>query len=535
MRRTILAAALTALTLGSPACSFSLDFPQCRNKDDCDKGDDGPVQTCAENHRCVDATDLPCESNEACAADFGDDFVCGVDKTCVNALSAECRAVHWPSDTSRDKVVFVGSIIPVNPPYDAITVPLQNAIDLAVGDFNTTTELQGGRKVAWVECDDGGRPDKAVDAAKHLTGTLGAPAILGPVFSEAVLKIAQDVTIPADTFVITPTASSEQITTLNDKNLVWRTVPSDVYQTSALRDYILALDPLPASLVILAKDDAYGNGILAGLVDPVGVLPKVGAFRYPDPTSFATGEELLASYGAIIGQVFGTAPDTILIIGTSEAANLIAGYIQAWNLQNPPPPLPRIILSHGAVPTMELAVEQFSSPDQMALREALISLVKATSPIIQDPNNFAGFNIRYSIRFANLEPLTTASLSYDAALVTMLAMATVKGDEAITGAKIAAGMTSLVDKAGVKVSFGGNDVAFIKTARDTLVAGATVDLEGVSGPLDFDLATGEVRANLIGWDLVAKDGTTDVPVIHQDQIYILNPEPSVDGVWMDLP
>src|SRR5690606_18405707 len=126
--------------------------------------------------------------------------------------------IHWPEGASRDKVVFLGSIIPVNPPYDAITVPLQNAINLAVEDFNTTTELQGGRKVAWVVCDDGGRSDNAVAAAKHLTETLGAPAIIGPVFSESVLKIAQDVTIPAGAFVITPTASSEQLTTLGDKN-----------------------------------------------------------------------------------------------------------------------------------------------------------------------------------------------------------------------------------------------------------------------------------------------------------------------------
>lgn len=527
--------ALAGSLAGLGACSFSLDWPQCRNKEDCDQGGDAPPQTCNEEQRCVPTADLPCTSNEACAEDFGDDYVCGVGERCISALTEECRAVHWPEGTSRDKVVFMGSIIPVNPPYDAITVPLQNAINLAVEDFNDTTELQGGRKVAWVECDDGGRPDKAVAAATHLTAELGAPAILGPVFSEAVLKIAQEVTIPAGAFVITPTASSEQLTTLSDDNLVWRTVPSDVFQASAIRDYILGLDPLPESLVILAKDDAYGNGILAGILDPVGGLPMVNALLYPDPTSFASTEDLLSSYGQIIGQAFGSSPDTILIIGTSEAANLIAGYIQAWALVNPLPPLPRFLLSHGAVPVMEQVVEQFAAPEQMGLRAALIPQIKATSPIIQDAENFAAFNIRYSIRFSNLEPLTTASLSYDAALVTMLAMATVPGDDAVSGARIAEGMARLVDKAGVAVSFGGTGLAFIKTARDTLVAGASVDLRGVSGPLDFDLATGEVRANLIGWDLVAKDGTVDVPTIHQDRVYLLNPPPAVDGTWMDLP
>lgn len=533
--RLAAAAALAGSLAALGACSLALDFPQCRTHEDCDRGPDAPAQTCDAEQRCVDSADLPCTSNEACAEDFGDDFLCGAEARCVSALSEECRAIHWPEGASRDKVVFLGSIIPINPPYDAITVPLQNAINLAVEDFNTTTELQGGRKVAWVVCDDGGRSDNAVAAAKHLTETLGAPAIIGPVFSESVLKIAQDVTIPAGAFVITPTASSEQLTTLGDNNLVWRTVPSDVYQTSALRDHLLGLDPLPQSLVILAKDDAYGNGILAGLLGPVGGLPMVNAFRYPDPTTFKSTEELLGSYGQIIGQAFGAAPDTILIIGTSEAANLIAGYIQAWSLVNPLPPLPRFILSHGAVPVMEQAVEQFAAPEQAGLRAALIPLIEATSPIIQDVDNFAAFNIRYSIRFSNLEPLTTASLSYDAAMVTMLAMSTVKPDDAVTGERIAAGMARLVDKGGVAVSFGGTGLAFIKTARDDLVAGTNVDLQGVSGPLDFDLATGEVRANLLGWDLVAKDGTTDVPTIHQNKVYLLNPPPAVDGAWMDLP
>lgn len=115
-------------------------------------------------------------------------------------------------------------------------------------------------------------------------------------------------------------------------------------------------------------------------------------------------------------------------------------------------------------------------------------------------------------------------------------MSTAGPEEAITGPLVAAGMAKLVDKAGTPVSFSadGVELPFIETARNTLAAGGTVDLQGVSGPLDYDLQTGEVRTDILGWDLLPKSGTTNVPVLTPTRIYVLDAPPATTGTWVPL-
>ena len=516
---------IAAAAASLAACSFIADFQECRTHADC-KGADEPLACSAEN-TCVGVDDFPtCDSHQTCADAFGDDFLCGTAGKCISAVTAACPSIAWPEGVSRDKVVFLGSMIPVSPPYDAITMPLQNAIELAVEDFNSTTALPGGRKVAWLACDDRGISDVAVEAATHLVDEVGVQAIVGPLFSEEVLRVAKEVTIPAGAFLISPTASNKTITDLADDGLVWRTIPSDIYQSSAIRDRVLVdLDPKPASMVILAKDDIYGDGIIEDTVPGLeaGGL-QMTVIRYADPTSFASDAELLNAYSLVVAGAFDAQPDVLLIVGTSEAAQLIGAYIQTWSDLTPGDPLPRFMVSHGAVPILEDV--------GAALDPALWPLLEGTSPIIQDPENFSAYNVRYKIRFNDQDALTTSSLSYDSALVTFFAMATV-GDGKITGSKIAAGMARLVDKAGTPISFGGTDLSFIRNAVDAIAVG-NVDLRGVSGELDFDLTTGEVRTNIVGWDLTPKPGTTDIPLITLSRLYLLNPPPATDGMWVPV-
>ncbi|MCA9660511.1 MAG: ABC transporter substrate-binding protein [Myxococcales bacterium] len=517
---------IAAAAASLAACSFIADFQECRTHADC-KGADEPLACSAEN-TCVGVDDFPtCDSHQTCADAFGDDFLCGTAGKCISAVTAACPSIAWPEGVSRDKVVFLGSMIPVSPPYDAITMPLQNAIELAVEDFNSTTALPGGRKVAWLACDDRGISDVAVEAATHLVDEVGVQAIVGPLFSEEVLRVAKEVTIPAGAFLISPTASNKTITDLADDGLVWRTIPSDIYQSSAIRDRVLVdLDPKPASMVILAKDDIYGDGIIEDTVPGLeaGGL-QMTVIRYADPTSFASDAELLNAYSLVVAGAFDAQPDVLLIVGTSEAAQLIGAYIQTWSDLTPGDPLPRFMVSHGAVPILEDV--------GAALDPALWPLLEGTSPIIQDPENFSAYNVRYKIRFNDQDALTTSSLSYDAAMVVMFSMATA-GDVDITGARVAAGVARLVDKAGAAISFGGANLSFIKQTVDTLASGANVDLRGVSGELDFDLATGEVRTNIVGWDIQPKQGTTNVPVLTLARIYLLGEAPATTGVWMPL-
>jgi len=306
----------------------------------------------------------------------------------------------------------------------------------------------------------------------------------------------------------------------------------------------------PARLLVLAKDDAYGNGILnaisAGLAtDNPGI--EIFTSTYENPANFETQEELLSSYGLVLGSALAeVAPmgtwmnpedhyTHVLILGTSEAEALIASYLGVWAQLYADAPMPRFMVSHGAVPSMEDIVQNLGTVPGTealaALRPLLMTNLEGFTPDVFDPENFAAFNIRYKVRFMNEDALTTSSLSYDATLAAIFSMVTTDAEMPVTGTAVADGMASLNDAMGTPISFSGAGLNFILQARNELAAGNTVDLQGVSGALNWDPDSGELFANLLGWELT---GDPDNPTATPVRVFALTNPPTTDGSWMDL-
>lgn len=484
-------------------------------------------------------------------SDCNDDQRCSTSGACVNLLSPQCDILQWP-DSGRDNVVFLGSIMSTSGIFANLVQPLENAFQLAVEDFNDTASLQSGAKIAWVGCDATAGVAAAQSAAEHLRDNVEAPAIVGPIFSEQARQIAEEVTVPAGMFVISPTTSAPSLSNFDDDNLLWRVTPNDVFQGNALDDrFLVDLSPTPQRLLVLNKDDAYGNE-LRDLISAqlVTGIPNVYFASYPGPETFATQEDLLNSYGGVLGIAMGqpgiaqtagayNSPDDhythVLILGTSEAEAFIVNYLGIWATNYNFAPFPLITTSHGAVPALPSIVANVGiTPGTEALaplRPMLFAAVRGTSPNIFDLNNFTAFNIRYRIRFNDQDAITSSSLGYDAAMATMFSMVTVPSDTEVTGAAIAAGMASLNDPAGTFISFGVTPAVFIQDARNALAAGNTVDLQGVSGALDWDPDNGEIRADVLGWRL---GGSPDAPVLDPYCLYLLDPEPATDGIWLNV-
>jgi branched-chain amino acid transport system substrate-binding protein len=598
VRRPALGLAL-GLPLGA-ACSLALDFDAskpCTNDDECEyttgqgacvdgfcrppgsgeesTGDDttngpGPVTLDDSTTASVDSTSggststtgeptdssttgisVECTLNSEC----NDDQRCSSANTCVNLLSTECDILQWPED-GHDDVVFLGSIMSTSGIFADLVQPLENAVQLAIEDFDdhAGAGLQGGRKIAWVGCDATAGVDAAVAAAEHLRDNAEVPAIVGPIFSEQAREIAEQVTVPAGIFLISPTASAPSLSNFDDDNLLWRVTPNDVYQGNAIVDrFVGDLSPAPQRLLVLNKDDAYGNE-LRDLIqtDLVTNIPNVYFASYPGPETFATQEDLLNAYGGVLGialsqpgiaQSAGAydSPDDhythVLIIGTSEAEAFIVSYLGIWAQTYAPfgAPFPLVTTSHGAVPNLPDIVANVGitpgTEPLLPLRPMLHTLVRGTSPNIFDPDNFTAFNIRYRIRFNDQDAITSSSLGYDAAVSTMLAMVTVPAEEPVTGAAIATGMASLNDPMGTAISCGDPVAVFMQDARNALAAGNAIDLQCVSGALDWDPGNGEIRADVLGWRL---GGTADMPTLDGYCLYLLDAEPAEDGTWLNL-
>ncbi len=516
-----------ALSIGAGSCSFTLDFDECVDDDDC-QNDAGEELVCNVEAAVCEARPTPsevvCDEVETCSAIFGEAAVCGAEGRCTNLASELCTKVVAPEDADPDEILWVGSILATSPPFDDAVVPIENAIELAIEDFNSVTSLADGRKVGWIACDSRGDAELAVEAAEHLIEDVGVPAIIGPALSGAALAL-RPLIVDSGTFLISPTATTASITDLDDDGLIWRTISSDVYQAAAIADRLASMDPAPQRVLVFAKEDAYGLGLFSPVTERFeAAMPGVpiGALTYPDPAGLSASERENA-YSTTIATGFPQDADAVVFLGTSEVADLIEKYLVAW--EGSQTGLPRFLVSHGAVPILLPILQVADGP----FRPTLMAALEGVAPITQDPANFEDFNIRYRVRFSDLNAVSSSSLGYDAAIVTLLAL--VAADEP-RGVDIARAMPRLADAAGTPLPFTGGQ-QFIANARDVLVGGGNLDVSGVSGPLDFDLVTGEVRSGYVGWDVERVSESSVEGRLQVGRVYTLD-DAGVGGSWSEV-
>ena len=522
---------LAGLCIGTTAaCSLALDFFQCEDNLDCQNTRGTPL-VCT-NNECVQPPppeDVACESSDECILALGEGHVCvAADDNCAAITSEVCPTVVEPEDYDPDSTVWLGSILATSSPYDVIGTPLQNSVRLAVEDFNKVARV-GGTGVGWIICNSEGSPETATEAAEHLS-KIGSPAIVGPMRSEEVLAVAEEVTVEDDILLMTPTATAKSLTDLDDEGLVWRPISSDVHQAAALVDLISILAPQAQKVALLVKNDDYGNGILGDVTEPLSVrLPPGGlvTLKFSDPAEFNSNDALLSQYVDRITTASDAEPDTVALVGTSEVRELILLYLETWSAidADDRPPLPRFIVTHGGISVMESTVESVAE----GFRPVLMPNMLGISPEITDDENFSQFRSRYNLRFDDA-PMNTA-LAYDSAMVVMMAMSA--AEDEITGTTVADAIARLANPEGEVIRFGGAGVQFVSNTVGALADGEDVNVTGVSGPLDFDLATGQVRTDLIGYGLQPAGGDDTVPALFIQRRYELDDPPAASGSWVD--
>ncbi len=115
------------------------------------------------------------------------------------------------------------------------------------------------KKIELIIADNQGKYDENLLKAEELIEN-GCVAIIGAIWSSRTIDVAQKVTIPNHIVLISPASTSPLITDLDDNNLVFRTIPSDVFQGKAAGNYAYTnLNTQTASVIYI--DNAYGSGL----------------------------------------------------------------------------------------------------------------------------------------------------------------------------------------------------------------------------------------------------------------------------------
>ncbi|HSN98172.1 MAG TPA: ABC transporter substrate-binding protein, partial [Candidatus Nanopelagicales bacterium] len=244
MGRIDLARVLIGLGLcaASSSCTLIIDRSpaQCESDADCSAF---PGTACSADLVCVEPS---CATNQECVDRLGPYHAC-VKQTgaCADLRSPQCSVIE--GDYAADGAILLGVVVPTEGEAAGTGKAILNGVRLALAEFEQTSNglppapgSSARRPLAIVACNDNSDANTSVAAAQHLV-SLGVPAIIGAAFSGLTIKMATEVTIPGETLVISPSATSVAITDLADEGLVWRTSPSDIFQAGAIVLYATAL------------------------------------------------------------------------------------------------------------------------------------------------------------------------------------------------------------------------------------------------------------------------------------------------------
>ena len=117
---------------------------------------------------------------------------------------------------------FTGSLSEFGP-------PLRNSVELAADHINRAGGIQGGSMVI-ISRDTAVSPVQGVDAARALVDVERVAAIIGALSSGVTVAVAQSVTVPKKTLMVSGASTAPSISVLEDGDYLFRTTPSDASQ-----------------------------------------------------------------------------------------------------------------------------------------------------------------------------------------------------------------------------------------------------------------------------------------------------------------
>jgi len=123
-----------------------------------------------------------------------------------------------------------------------------------------SARVAGSCKITASE-DDQATPALAVEAATKLVKSNKVNAIVGPLTSASTTSAAQSVTVPNNIVMIATAASSPTITKFADKDLLFRTYPSDAFQGKVIVAAVQKAFGKGVTLSIGARNDSFGTAL----------------------------------------------------------------------------------------------------------------------------------------------------------------------------------------------------------------------------------------------------------------------------------
>ncbi|MDP4508449.1 ABC transporter substrate-binding protein [Nonomuraea turcica] len=370
----------------------------------------------------------------------------GGDTATQTSPSSAAPASSAPA-AKGDGTLTLGTLLPQTGSLAFLGPPEFAGVDLALKEINEAGGVLG-KPVAKFDTDSGDTTTNIASQSVDKLLAQKADAIIGAASSSVSLSVIDKIT-GAGVVHFSPANTSDELTTVADKNLFFRTSPPDKLQGRVLGDLIVADGN--DTVGIMAMQDSYGTG----LADQVQKTVTDGGAEVVERVDY---DPKAADFSADVAKLKAKNPKGIVLIGFEETAKVVQELVK----QGLPADKHKWYMVDGNT----------SNTNYLKMPKGTLDGVKGTIPGAAAPEDF-----QTKLREVNpkLEDFSYAPESYDAANLIALAAEAAKSD---AGVDIAAKLA--------EVSKGGDKCKSFKECVDLLKAGKDFDYDGVSGPVEFN-------------------------------------------------
>jgi branched-chain amino acid transport system substrate-binding protein len=350
------------------------------------------------------------------------------------------------SKTADGGEIKMGIILGFTGPIESLTPAMAASAELAFKEASDSGSLLGGSTITPMRADSTCVDSAAATAAAEGLISGGVAAIMGADCSGVTGAIATNVAVPNGVVMISPSATSPGLTTLDDKGFFFRTAPSDARGGQILAD--ITKDRGVKSVAITFTNNDYGKG----LADVYKAAVEAHGISVTTVTAHEDGKADYTSEAATLASAGG---DALAVIGYLDQGGkgVIEASLDAGSFDT-------FVLSDGMIG--QSIVDAIGSD----LDKSFGSLPGSTG---KGAGVFA--EVAKAGGIDSSGPYTGES--YDAAALIVLAM---QAGNSADRASIAKNVMDVANAPGTKI-FPGE----LKKGLDLLAEGKKIDYEGATG------------------------------------------------------
>ncbi len=376
------------------------------------------------------------------------------------ASAAAVAALGTTSALADD--INIGVLLGFSGPLETLAPPIAAGAELALKNIDDQGGTKDGMLVPIRDDSTCADATAAANAADRLINTKKVLAIMGAMCSGATISAANTAGIPTNTIMISPSSTAPALTTLDDKDLVFRTAPSDAYQGDVLARLLTSKGIKDVAVAYVNND--YGKGLADTFT---------AAFKADGGTvaAVAAHEEGKADYRAELGSLAASGSQTLVLLAYAQGSGqtMLRQALESGDFT-------KFVGADGMI-----SDDLFQGMDTSML-EGMIG-TKPGSPDVPGAKVFQDL-----AKAGGLDPTKIyGPEAYDAAF--LLALAIEKNGAKREG--LSAALRAVASPPGEVILPGE-----WKKAKDIIDAGGDVNYEGATGPVDFD-AHGDVAGFIL--------------------------------------